>query len=81
MVLVQSVECSPMVHLFNDGQLPEHYAPKSSAALGLAVPYPFAICLLDIPFLCIISTCLILLMSVITPAITPLYLSLSLTQR
>ena len=42
MVLVQSVECSPMVHLFNDGQLPEHYAPKSSAALGLAVPYPFA---------------------------------------
>lgn len=42
MVLVQSVECSPMVHLFNDGQLPENYTPKSSAALGLAVPYPFA---------------------------------------
>lgn len=42
LVLVQSVECSPMVHLFNDGQLPKHYAPKSSAALGLAVPYPFA---------------------------------------
>jgi len=42
MVLVQSVECSPMVHLFNDGQLPNNYSPKSSAALGLAVPYPFA---------------------------------------
>lgn len=42
MVLVQSVECSPMVHLFNDGQLPINYTPKSSAALGLAVPYPFA---------------------------------------
>ncbi len=42
MVLVQSNECSPMVHLFNDGQLPINYTPKSSAALGLAVPYPFA---------------------------------------
>lgn len=42
MVLVQSVECSPMVHLFKDGQLPNNYSPKSSAALGLAVPYPFA---------------------------------------
>ena len=42
MVLVQSIECSPMVHLFKDGCLPETYAPKSSAALGLAVPYPFA---------------------------------------
>ncbi len=42
MVLVQSVECSPMVHLFNDGQLPINYSPKPSAALGLAVPYPFA---------------------------------------
>lgn len=42
MVLVQSFECSPMVHLFNDGQLPINYTPKSSAALGLAVPYPFA---------------------------------------
>lgn len=42
MVLVQSIECSPMVHLFNDGMLPINYAPKSSAALGLAVPYPFA---------------------------------------
>ncbi|OYZ03028.1 MAG: threonine synthase [Sphingobacteriia bacterium 28-36-52] len=42
MVLVQSIECSPMVHLFNEGQLPHNYAPKSSAAFGLAVPYPFA---------------------------------------
>ena len=42
MVLVQSVECSPMVHFFHEGKLPETYAPKSSAALGLAVPYPFA---------------------------------------
>lgn len=42
MVLVQSIECSPMVHLFNEGKLPDTYAPKSSAALGLAVPYPFA---------------------------------------
>ncbi|WP_439505570.1 threonine synthase [Sediminibacterium sp.] len=42
MVLVQSIECSPMVHLFNEGQLPINYSPKPSAALGLAVPYPFA---------------------------------------
>lgn len=42
MVLVQSEQCSPMVHLFNKGKLPEDYAPQSSAAYGLAVPYPFA---------------------------------------
>jgi threonine synthase len=42
MVLVQSTECSPMVHLFDKGELPIHYNPKPSAALGLAVPYPFA---------------------------------------
>lgn len=42
MVLVQSDQCSPMVHLFQQGKLPENYAPQSSAAYGLAVPYPFA---------------------------------------
>lgn len=42
MVLVQSEQCSPMVHLFQKGKLPENYAPQSSAAYGLAVPYPFA---------------------------------------
>ncbi|WP_026751922.1 threonine synthase [Sediminibacterium sp. C3] len=42
MVLVQSDQCSPMVHLFQEGKLPDSYAPQSSAAYGLAVPYPFA---------------------------------------
>lgn len=42
MVLVQSDQCSPMVHLFKEGKLPDNYAPQSSAAYGLAVPYPFA---------------------------------------
>lgn len=42
MVLVQSDQCSPMVHLFQEGKLPENYAPQSSVAYGLAVPYPFA---------------------------------------
>ncbi len=42
MVLVQSENCSPMIHLFNDGILPDNYAPKPSSAYGLAVPYPFA---------------------------------------
>lgn len=42
MVLVQSDQCSPMVHLFLEGKLPDSYAPQSSAAYGLAVPYPFA---------------------------------------
>lgn len=51
MVLVQSEECSPMVHLFNKGKLPEDYAPQSSAAYGLAVPYPFATAMmLDVLF-------------------------------
>lgn len=42
MVLVQSDQCAPMVHLFQDGMLPDNYSPQSSAAYGLAVPYPFA---------------------------------------
>ncbi len=42
LVLVQTENCSPMKYLFDNGVLPEDYAPKPSAALGLAVPYPFA---------------------------------------
>ncbi len=42
LVLVQSENCSPMKYLFDNGVLPEDYTPKPSAALGLAVPYPFA---------------------------------------
>jgi threonine synthase len=42
LVLVQSENCSPMIHLFEKGVLPENYAPTASSALGLAVPYPFA---------------------------------------
>lgn len=42
LVLIQSENCSPMIHLFNSGVLPANYNPKPSAALGLAVPYPFA---------------------------------------
>jgi len=42
MVLVQSEVCSPMVSRFQTGILPDTFAPKPSAAYGLAVPYPFA---------------------------------------
>jgi threonine synthase len=42
LVLIQTENCSPMIHLFEDSILPKDYAPKPSLALGLAVPYPFA---------------------------------------
>jgi threonine synthase len=42
MVLVQSEVCNPMVSRFQTGILPDTFAPKPSAAYGLAVPYPFA---------------------------------------
>ncbi len=42
MVIVQSEECAPMKHYYNNGMLGADYAPSASAAYGLAVPYPFA---------------------------------------
>lgn len=42
MVVVQTENCQPMVHLFHNGKIPENYKASSSIALGLAVPFAFA---------------------------------------
>jgi threonine synthase len=42
MVAVQSANCNPLSGYYNNNELPENYAPRSSFALGLAVPFPFA---------------------------------------
>jgi threonine synthase len=42
MVIVQSENCAPMLHMFNKGKIGDDYTPHASLAYGLAVPYPFA---------------------------------------
>ena len=42
MVIVQSENCAPMLHMFDNGKIGEDYTPHASLAYGLAVPYPFA---------------------------------------
>jgi threonine synthase len=42
MVIVQSENCAPMMHMYKTGKLGLDYNPLPSMALGLAVPYPFA---------------------------------------
>ena len=41
MVVVQTENCQPMVHLFHKGKIPENYKATSSIVLGLAVPFAF----------------------------------------
>jgi threonine synthase len=48
MIAVQSENCSPVVAAFhNPSKWQEHYTPKASIANGLAVPYPFAMNLMQ----------------------------------
>ncbi len=42
MVIVQSENCAPMMHMYNNETLARDFQPKPSLAFGLAVPYPFA---------------------------------------
>jgi threonine synthase len=42
MVVVQSENCAPMMHIFNSGSIPAGFNPLPSLAYGLAVPFPFA---------------------------------------
>jgi threonine synthase len=42
MVVVQSENCAPMMHMYNSGKIPDTFKPLPSLAYGLAVPFPFA---------------------------------------
>jgi threonine synthase len=42
MVVVQSENCAPMMHVYNSGKIPDTFNPLPSLAYGLAVPFPFA---------------------------------------
>lgn len=42
MVIVQSENCAPMMHMFKHGKIANNFSPLPSLAYGLAVPYPFA---------------------------------------
>ena len=42
MVVVQTENCNPMIQALATGSIPETYVASPSAALGLAVPRPFA---------------------------------------
>jgi threonine synthase len=42
MVIVQSDNCAPMMHMHKNGEIPSTFHPLPSLAYGLAVPYPFA---------------------------------------
>jgi threonine synthase len=42
MVIVQSDNCAPMMHMYKSGEIPPTFNPLPSMAYGLAVPYPFA---------------------------------------
>jgi threonine synthase len=42
MVIVQSDNCAPMMHMYRNGKIADDFKPLPSQAYGLAVPYPFA---------------------------------------
>lgn len=42
MVIVQSENCAPMMHMYTSGKIASDYNPQPSLAYGLAVPFPFA---------------------------------------
>ncbi|MEJ7829860.1 MAG: threonine synthase [Segetibacter sp.] len=42
MVIVQSENCAPMMHMFRHGKIANNFSPLPSLAYGLAVPFPFA---------------------------------------
>jgi threonine synthase len=42
MVVVQSENCAPMMHMYKSGKIPDTFNPLPSLAYGLAVPFPFA---------------------------------------
>ncbi|HEX8333175.1 MAG TPA: threonine synthase [Segetibacter sp.] len=42
MVIVQSDNCAPMMHMYKTGKISPDFKPEPSLAYGLAVPYPFA---------------------------------------
>ncbi len=42
MVIVQSENCAPMMHMFKHGKIASDFSPLPSIAYGLAVPFPFA---------------------------------------